>query len=1148
MLICSRKLFLLIIVIVSLKNPAFCQLVLNSPNSSGYHIAPTTITLSAGFSTAPGQVFSAKINSTPTVQLSNQNYVLETIVKQSGSTISDDLPYQDYNVAMRSVQYFDGLGRPMQNISINGNNNGTKDLISPIGYDGFGREANKYLAYATQGNFGSYRVDALNPSSGVFAFYNAPSQNIAATSYPYAFTKFENNPLGKVIEQGAVGATWQPDPNNSTGHTLKNTYLTNTDQNGSRPVKHYMAKFGYTYNGNPINQYDLAEIGFYNKNELSVVINYGENWVASDAQAGTTEEYKDRLGNVILKRQYNKKPNNSIETLSTYYVYDGYGHLTFVLPPGTMPDNGNISTANLNDFAYQYRYDGKERLIEKKVPGKGWEYMVYNKRDQVTYHKDSKQAANAEWSWNKYDGLGRVIATGIEIGKAADRQTIQNLFDAHSGQNFESRTSATVEGYTIDTYPMAGDLNPNIDYHTINYYDDYDFPGYSSIYAPTLTVSTKTKGLITASKTRILGTSNFLLSVMYYDDEGRIIETIADNYLQGTDRIVNIYDFAGQLLSSTRTHIANGVTTLIAERSEYDHMGRKIRSYQKIGDATSTEVLLSESSYNDIGQLVSKKLHNGLKENTYSYNERGWLKTSTTPSLFAMELKYQDGPVPQYNGNISAQNWSTDAGAQKSYAYSYDNLSRLLSGISGQGKNEILTYDIMGNISSLIRDSGTPQAYYYLGNRLQSVTGGASRNFTYDENGSVVTDGTNTFTYNYLSLLQTVTGPNAAVYTYDASGRKLSRTAGGVTTYYVDGIQYTGTVIDFIQTEEGIARRNTATQYLYQYNLTDHLGNVRYTFDGTGGKLQADDYYPFGKTYNSFVSGAKNTYLYNGKDLQEGLEQYDYGARFYDPVIARWNVIDPLAEKVQSVNPYGYTDNNPVNNIDPNGMETLYGADAQYAFKQLQNQVYFQQGDPKNDKKNKNTETNVPLSKSEQLAIGLRYYCGDYSGSAWDLTNYYADQFNQFVNPIASFLNVITGTSDNKDWLGNPQSKTETAGNAVAIIPFGRIATLTAKLTGKVELAIIRQGITKTLSNANTIEHIIYGSRKLGHSHNLGFLLKKAGSEGNVIKRLYLSLGQQAALPAQGTFQSIITIYGKQVTIRGAVVDGIPRISNAFAK
>lgn len=49
----------------------------------------------------------------------------------------------------------------------------------------------------------------------------------------------------------------------------------------------------------------------------------------------------------------------------------------------------------------------------------------------------------------------------------------------------------------------------------------------------------------------------------------------------------------------------------------------------------------------------------------------------------------------------------------------------------------------------------------------------------------------------------------------------------------------------------------------------------------------------------------------------------DYGARFYDPAIARWTTVDPLAEKYLSISPYVYVANNPLSNIDPDGMKIV---------------------------------------------------------------------------------------------------------------------------------------------------------------------------------------------------------------------------------
>ncbi len=119
--------------------------------------------------------------------------------------------------------------------------------------------------------------------------------------------------------------------------------------------------------------------------------------------------------------------------------------------------------------------------------------------------------------------------------------------------------------------------------------------------------------------------------------------------------------------------------------------------------------------------------------------------------------------------------------------------------------------------------------------------------------------------------------------------------------------------------------------FKYEYFIKDHLGNTRLTVQDSSGIAaikQENHYYPFGMALagQSWQSPTylQNRYLYNGKEMQDNLELdwYDYGARFYDPQIGRWSSIDPSAESYRSWTPYNYCLNNPINLIDPDGMDS----------------------------------------------------------------------------------------------------------------------------------------------------------------------------------------------------------------------------------
>jgi len=164
--------------------------------------------------------------------------------------------------------------------------------------------------------------------------------------------------------------------------------------------------------------------------------------------------------------------------------------------------------------------------------------------------------------------------------------------------------------------------------------------------------------------------------------------------------------------------------------------------------------------------------------------------------------------------------------------------------------------------------------------------------------------------------------------TCDAAGIKLRKTAGSTTTDYVGNFVYENDVLTYILTDYGRIITNYGSGFIREYNLTDHLGNVRVTFNENGIVEQEDSYYPFGMTMNglNYLTANdqidKNKYLYNGKEIQEdfGLDWYDYGARFYDAQLGRWHVPDPMAEKRSWLSTYQYAQNNPIFRIDADGM------------------------------------------------------------------------------------------------------------------------------------------------------------------------------------------------------------------------------------
>lgn len=210
---------------------------------------------------------------------------------------------------------------------------------------------------------------------------------------------------------------------------------------------------------------------------------------------------------------------------------------------------------------------------------------------------------------------------------------------------------------------------------------------------------------------------------------------------------------------------------------------------------------------------------------------------------------------------------------------------------------------------------------------IEASNGLVADEYRYDANGNITKDdnkGLTDIDYNILNLPRQVVQANGDVitYVYDAAGIKLAKTVDDgspETTYYDGPFHYIGNTLQFIQTAEGRTQKS-GTNFLYEYNLTDHLGNVRVSVDATGTVVQRDGYYPFGLTFNHSNVSPENDYKYNGFEEQKETGWYDYLARFYDPSLGRFLNVDPAADLMRRHSVYSYAFNNPVRFIDPDGM------------------------------------------------------------------------------------------------------------------------------------------------------------------------------------------------------------------------------------
>ncbi len=293
-----------------------------------------------------------------------------------------------------------------------------------------------------------------------------------------------------------------------------------------------------------------------------------------------------------------------------------------------------------------------------------------------------------------------------------------------------------------------------------------------------------------------------------------------------------------------------------------------------------------------------------------------------------------------------------------------------------------------------------------------------------------------TITYNDLDLPSEISkGQTKISYIYSARGEKLAQevatSSGSSLTYYRGVMVYNGNALDYILHPAGVTRK-VSSGYVYDYFLTDHLGSTRVVLEASGNTLvpiQTTEYYPFGLAFaNNNLD--KNKYLFSGKEIQnvtfgnEMLGMYDFGSRFYDPLLSRWFCQDPAS---QLASPYGYCANNPIALVDPDG-EFIFGYLSGWFRGLFKGKNPFKEG--------------FEAARNEaKITLGLFRSGGDqnFFQSAWEVVSRFTWQLPQTLVGYG-YANYLNYTSDTKiDYYGGattistPAMKnTVTLGNYIA--------------------------------------------------------------------------------------------------------------------
>lgn len=764
---------------------------------------------------------------------------------------------------------------------------------------------------------GSNRVSTAVDNSGrtLSYAYNAAGSLAAVTHPDHTTEQYTYDSSKRMLSmQDRRGTVWVRNQYDANGRVTQQTFADNTTY-----------QFAYTLNSNnvvtattitdpngnqeqvafdPVSSYPISDTHAYGSSlaQTTTYVREASGLVdaQTDALGRTTAFTYDAIGNVASVTQLSGTPN-AVTTQFTYTsaynqlasVTDPLGHTThFSYTNGCL---SQVTNALGNSTTIQCNGAGQPTSVQDALGNTTlFAYQGYDVQG-VT------DALNRTVTYD-VDTLGRRIATRDPLGNVTLAQYDTNDRVTSTTDALNQTTAVTYDGngnlLTV-TLPNTGVITNTYDNRNrqitrtdaLNQSESWTYDGMGNVLT-----HTDRKGQVTDYSYDALNRRNL---VSYADGSG-----IQASYDAG-NRLTELIDSNAGSISWSYDGL-NRITAAATPQGSisyaYDAANRRI-SMTPAAQATATY------TYDSANRLMA--INQGSETVQLAYDADNRRTTLTLPNGITVNYGYDN--ASELTGLTYTQGNGTNLG---NLTYNYDSDGRVNS------KNGSFATDVLPTPT-------TQAATFDLNDREIRFNG---QTLSYDANGNLTSDGTNTYTWNARNQLTQISqgGTVEMSYAYDALGRRISKTVGSgtPTQFLYDGanaVQETqGSTVNPLLVGLGIDERYARNDVTGRtYFLTDRLGSTLALADSTGAIREQYSYDPYGNvTPSDTTTGFTNPYQYTGREADtSGL--YYYRARYYSPMTAGFISEDPARFAGGQPSFYAYGGSNPISNIDPEGLWVL---------------------------------------------------------------------------------------------------------------------------------------------------------------------------------------------------------------------------------